>query len=430
MLRHAHPDRLEIVHGWTAHTSDPHGELLADPAPGSVLDSAAVRGWGDLVRAGNAAGQNTFQLPLDRAPSATSSIHGHEVTLFSSYSYLGLNGHPRIDAAAKDAVDRYGTTPGGVRILTGTLALHREVEAKLATFLGVPAAGIYQSGYDANLAALGALFDAGDTLLLDRYAHRSLRDGAELSGARVERWGHNDLADLERLLREKAGETGRRVIVVDGVYSMEGDLAPLAELVELKHRYGALLVVDESHGIGAVGARGRGTFEELGVDPNEADVITGSLAKGIPSSGGFVAGSQGVVTFLQYGSSPAVFSGAVPAANVAAIGATLDVVDDEPEHLENLHWNTRRLVELLGSLGLSAGASRSPVVPLELGPIERAWRWARTLLDHDVAVSAVFYPAVPKGRARLRLCATGAHRDEHFLRLEAGLRHCLADETP
>jgi 7-keto-8-aminopelargonate synthetase-like enzyme len=423
-------DQLTVVRTdhWSAHTTNADVVLLADPAPGSVLDSPAVRGWFETLTTVNDAGVNTYHLPLDRRAGATSSIHGREVTLFSSYSYLGLNGHPRIDAAAREAIDRYGTSPGGVRVLTGTLALHREVEAKLATFLGVGGASLYQSGYDANLAALGALFDAQDTLILDHYAHHSLREGARLSGATVRRFGHNRLDDLERQLQELAGTPGRRVVVVDGVYSMEGDLAPLAELVDLKRRYGALLVVDESHAIGAVGASGRGTFEALGVDPNEADVITASLAKGIPSAGGLVAGSLALVTFLQHGSSPYVFSGAVSAANAAAIGAALDVVDDEPQHLADLRANTERLVGLLRELGLAAGEGRSPVVPLELGSHERTLRWARTLLDHDVAVSAVVYPAVPLGRARLRLCATGSHRAEHFERLEAGLRRCLADE--
>lgn len=426
-----HADQLTLVRTdhWAEHTTNPDVTLLDDPAPGSVLDSSAVKGWFQTLTAVNTAGVNTYQLPLDRRAGATSSIHGREVTLFSSYSYLGLNGHPRIDAAARDAIDRYGTSPGGVRVLTGTLALHREVEAKLATFLGVEAASLYQSGYDANLAALGTLFDAGDTLILDHYAHRSLREGARLSGATVARFGHNRLDDLERQLRALAGTPGRRVVVVDGVYSMEGDLAPLPELVELKNRYGALLVVDESHAVGAVGATGRGTFEALGVDPREADVITGSLAKGIPSAGGVIAGSLGLVTFLQHGSSPYVFSGAVSAANAAAIGAALDVVDDEPQHLADLRANTERLVGLLRALGLPAGEGQSPVVPLELGTHERTLRWARTLLDHDVAVSAVVYPAVPLGRARLRLCATGSHREEHFARLEAGLRRCLADEN-
>jgi 7-keto-8-aminopelargonate synthetase-like enzyme len=426
----ASPDRLALVHAdhWSAHTTNPDVVLLGDPAPGSVLDSPAVKGWFQTLTAVNAAGLNTYQLPLDRRAAPTSSIHGREVTLFSSYSYLGLNGHPRIDAAAREAIDRYGTSPGGVRVLTGTLALHRQVESELAVFLGVGGATLYQSGYDANLAALGTLFDARDTLILDRYAHHSLREGARLSGATVRRFGHNRLDDLERQLQELAGTPGRRVVVVDGVYSMEGDLAPLAELVELKHRYGALLVVDESHAIGAVGRTGRGTFEALGVDPNEADVITASLAKGIPSAGGVIAGSLALVTFLQHGSSPYVFSGAVSAANTAAIGAALRVIDDEPEHLADLRRNTERLVGLLRDLGLPAGEGRSPVVPLELGSQERTLRWARTLLDHDVAVSAVVHPAVPVDRARLRLCATGSHRDEHFARLEAGLRRCLADE--
>nr|WP_240895251.1 pyridoxal phosphate-dependent aminotransferase family protein [Kineococcus siccus] len=352
--------------------------------------------------------------------------------MFSSYGYLGLNGHPRVDAAAQAAVARYGTTPGGVRLLTGTLQLHQELETELARFLGTGSASTYASGYDANLAAIASLFGPRDHVLLDQYAHRSLADAAVLSGARTERFRHNDLARLEARLADLTSEGPARIlVVVDGVYSMEGDLAPLPELVALKQRYGAFLLLDESHAFGAIGATGRGTCEATGVDPRDVDLITGSLAKAVPSSGGFVAGSAALQVFLQHGSAPYVFSGALSPANSAAILETLRVVDDEPGHLRRLHENTGRLVRLLTDLGLDLppGSGSSPVVPLLLGDSRRTQQWAAWLLEFGIATSAVLHPAVPHGRGRLRLCATAAHTEADFALLEAGLRACLAREA-
>ena len=281
----------------------------AQISPGSLLDVKAAVRWFAAIDAVREHALATYQIPLETRSSATSAALGAPLLLFSSYNYLGLNGHPRVDRAAHEAIDRYGTTTGGARMLTGTLELHLELEEQLARFLGQPAAATYGSGYDANVAAISSLFGPGDLAILDRYAHRSLYDGVRLGGCEVDRFDHNDLDHLEQRLRSARTDTTRRILVaVDGVYSMDGDEAPLRDLVDLKERYGAFLLVDESHSIGTVGATGRGVCEGHGVDPANVDIQTGSLGKAIPSGGGFVAGSHALHRFMQFGSGPYFYS--------------------------------------------------------------------------------------------------------------------------
>ncbi len=350
--------------------------------------------------------------------------------MFSTYSYLGLIGHPRLATAVKEAVERYGTSTGGVRLLTGTLELHLEVERELAAFLGQEAAAVFPSGYDANIASITSLFGPNDHAILDQYAHRSIHDGVQMAGCEVKRFKHNDLDDLERRLRQARNRGARRILIaVDSVFSMDGDQAPIAELIEIKRRHGAFLLVDEAHAVGAIGRTGRGVCEEQGIDPADIDIHTGSLSKGIPSSGGFVAGSQALKIYVQHGSAPYIFSAAISPANAAAILEALRILEEEPEHMERLRENTRTLKQGLDRLGFDTGASTTPVVPLILGDEWRAYRWAQTLLlDHGIFASAVTFPAVSPGQARLRLCATAKHRPEHFERLFEGLRACQAAE--
>lgn len=371
----------------------------------------------------------TYQLPLSRQAGPESSALGRKILMFSTYSYLGMIGHPRIQEAVKMAVDRYGTSTGGVRLLTGTLELHAELEDELASFLGQEAAATFPSGYDANVAAISSLFGAGDIALLDQYAHQSIVEGVRTSGAGLRRFRHNDMEDLERRLRQARNRGHERILIaVDGVFSMDGDQAPLADIVELKDRYGAFLLVDEAHSLGAVGETGRGICETQGVDPSTIEIHTGSLSKAIPSSGGFVAGSRGLKIYLQHGSNPYIFSAAMTPANAAACLEALRVLQEEPQHMENLRRNTRMLDEGLTKLGLNTGKADSPVIPVILGEEWRAYHWARMLLEAGIFVSAVVYPAVSPGHARLRLCATATHQPEHFDRLFAGLRECLESE--
>jgi len=368
----------------------------------------------------------TYQLPLAAAARPETFALRTPLIMFSTYSYLGLIGHPRLGAAVKVAVDRYGTSTGGVRLLTGTLDLHHELERELATFLGHEAAATFASGYDANIAAITSLFGPSDIALLDQYAHQSIHDGVRMAACEMRRFRHNDMEDLERRLRQARNRGADRILIaVDSVFSMDGDQAPLAELIELKRRYGAFLLVDEAHSIGTIGATGRGVCEEQGIDPADIDIMSGSLSKAIPSSGGFVAGSRALKIYIQHGSAPYIFSAAMTPANAAAALEALRIVSDEPHHVERLRANAAILREGIQRLGLDGGASTTPIVPLLLGDEWRAYRWARRLLEHGIFVSAVVYPAVSPGQARLRLCATAAHRPHHFDTLFRAIEACL-----
>ena len=349
--------------------------------------------------------------------------------MFSSYSYLGLIGDPRIQRPVEEAVARYGTSTGGVRLLTGTLELHHELEIELARFLGTEAAAVFSSGYDANVGVITSLFGSGDWAILDRYAHQSIQDGCRMAGCDIRPFRHNDMEDLERRLRQARNRGVERVLVaVDGVFSMDGDQAPLEKIVALKEEYGAFLLVDEAHALGAIGTTGRGTCEAQGVDPRRIDILTGSLSKGIPSSGGYVAGSPALKIYVQHGSAPYMFSAALTPANAAAALAGIRTLEEDPTLMERLRENTRRLQDGIRTRGVDTGASESPVVPLILGDEWRAYSWARGMLDDGVFVSAVVFPAVARGMARLRLCATAAHEEHHFERLFQAIDNRLAEE--
>jgi 8-amino-7-oxononanoate synthase len=394
-------------------------------AAAPLLDTPNVRRWFELLQAGLPQSLYTYQLPLSQASGPDSAALGTNFIMFSTYSYLGLIGHPRIATAVKEAVERYGTSTGGVRLLTGTLQLHHELERELAQFLGQEAAGVFSSGYDANIAAITSLFGPGDVAILDQFAHQSIHDGVRMAQCELRRFRHNDVEDLERRLRQARNRGATRVLIaVDSVFSMDGDETPLVEIVELKKKYGAFLLVDEAHSLGAIGATGRGICEQQKVDPADIDIQTGSLSKAIPSSGGFVAGSQALKIYIQHGSAPYMFSAAMTPPNAAAALEALRLIQEDSSHMARVRENTTLLRTGLDELGLPTTRAKTPVVPLLLGDEWKAYRWARRLLDQGVFVSAVVYPAVSPGQARLRLCATAAHRPEHFQRLFEGLASC------
>jgi len=417
------------------YTRDPFEAYFEGRSPeelipqGSLLDTPAVHRWFGLFAAGLPRSLYTYQLPLERAAGPESAALGRELLMFSSYSYQGLIGHPRIMRAVTEAVQRYGTSTGGVRLLTGTLALHHQLERELADFLGQEAAAVFGSGYDANVAAITSLFGPDDTVLLDQYAHQSIVDGVRMAGCTMRRFRHNDMEDLERRLRQARNRGAQRILIgVDSVFSMDGDQAPMAEIIELKRRYDAFLLVDEAHSIGALGPTGRGICEEQGLDPADIDILTGSLSKAIPSSGGFVAGSRALQIYVQHGSAPYMFSAALTPPNSAAILEAIRIIREDPARMDQLRENSETLRNGCRELGFDTGASTSPVVPLLLGDEWRAYRWARELLADGIFVSAVVFPAVSPGLARLRLCAMTTHRPEHFERLFDGLRACAARE--
>lgn len=420
--------------GLSGFTRDPWSvpdlgdRLRASTAPGGLTDTPEGRAWSAMHDPCMEAGLYTWQLPLQQRSAPRSVSRATPLTLFSMYGYLDLGGHPRVMAASQDAIDRFGTHPAGARMLSGTLDLHLELEDEIASFYGVEASTTFVSGFDANVAALSALLGEGDLVVMDAHAHRSLGDGARLSGAEIQKFPHNDLDVLESLLKAASGRGGRTLVVVDGVYSMGGDVAPLPEIVELKERYGAFLLVDEAHAMGTLGPTGRGTWELQGVEASRIDVITGSLAKAIPSVGGFVAGSYALRAQMQHAAAMYFFSSATAPSTAAAALEGIRVSLEEPEHRERMHRNADAVRAGLAARGFDASQSVGPIVPLLLGDEGRAFTWARDMLLAGVAVSAIPYPAVPAGQSRIRLCATGGHTQEHVDQLLSVIDACLAAE--
>lgn len=374
---------------------------------GGLIDCPQTHRWLALLAWAEDRDLYTYQQPLDGRSGPRVQVGGRPMLMLSAYDYLGLAGHPDIENAAIAAVRVFGTGTGGVRMLTGTNRLHVELEAELAAFKGVPAAVSFASGYLANFAAVTALVGPRDRILIDAHAHRSLHEACRLARAPTRTFLHNDMGALEQLLaRQRRG--GRTLIIVDGLYSMDGDVSPLPDLVELKRRYDAFLLVDEAHALGVLGRSGRGTHEEYGLAPDCVDVWTGSLSKAVPSNGGFVAGSRDLIVYLQHAGAPFWFSAALCPPAAAAASAALRVARREPERLERQRRAAQVLRDRLRDLGYETGASTAAIVPVMVGSAERAWRLARALFARGVIAAAVVYPAVPRRSARLRLCATAA----------------------
>ena len=354
-----------------------------------------------------------FQIPLEGRSGPMVTADGHQMLLLSSYDYLGLNGHPRVERAAMEALAKYGTSTGGARLLTGTLDLHQEMERAIAEYKGTEAAVTYSSGYLANVGVISALFGPADRVIMDNFCHRSLLDACRMAGVQVQRYKHNDMDSLRQEIQNGA-EANRTLLIADGVFSMDGDICCLPELIAVKKEFGCFLLMDEAHATGTIGATGRGTDEYYGIDGSDVDMWTGSLAKSIPSNGGFVACSQQLAIFLQHASSPYIFSGAMNASSIAAIREGFAVLKDEPQRVTRLQSNAKFLREGLQSLGYDTGLSETPVIPVMLQDETATAMMARRLRDHGVLAAPVMFPAVAQGSARLRLCVTAAHTQEHL----------------
>lgn len=334
-------------------------------------------------------------------------VRGREMGMYASYSYLGLIGHPRINAAAQAAIQKYGTGTHGVRLLAGTLALHEELEATIASFKRAEAALTYTSGYATNLTVISTLVGRGDYVLSDKLNHASIVDGCLMSGAEFRRFKHNDTSDLEHRLQQVPDDAAR-LVITDAVFSMDGDVVDLPGVVELCRRYRAYLMVDEAHSVGVLGATGRGIEEHFGLE-NVIDIKMGTLSKTIPSVGGYVAGRQVLIDYLRHVSRSYIFSAALPPAQAAAANEAFKVILDEPERIQRLNHNTRLFIDGLKSAGLDTLASTTAIVPALCGSDERAYEMTREVQHRDVFVLPVVSPAVPEGLARLRLTVTAAH---------------------
>ncbi len=338
-------------------------------------------------------------------------VDGRDMVQLASYSYLGLIGHPRIDAAAQAAIDTYGTGAGGVRLLTGTTDLHEELEARIARFTGREDACVYSSGYVTNIAIITGLTGPGDLILMDKLDHASIVDGALLSGAKWKTYRHNDMQHLEKLLAGAAGEYNTVMVVADSVFSMDGDVMDLPRTHELCRRYGARLMVDEAHSVGSLGATGHGIEEHFDM-VGSIDIKMGTLSKSIPSVGGYLAGAHELVDYQRHMSRPFIFSAALPPAQTAAAIAAFDVIDDEPERVSQLHAVTARYSEGLKAQGWNTMDSTTCVVPVLVGDEGKTMDLTRMLFDRGVFVCPIVHPAVPRGMDRLRTCLMATHTNE------------------
>jgi glycine C-acetyltransferase len=380
--------------------------------------TAKIEYWRERVGRTRAEGLYFFNEPIEAILSPTRvRVRGRELLMFASYSYLGLLGHPKINAAAQAAAAEYGTGTHGVRLLAGTLMLHGELEIGLAAFTQREAALTFSSGYATNLAAITTLAGRQDVVLCDKLNHASLVDGCALSGAQFVRFRHNDLADLERCLR-KCEPAATKLVVVDAVFSMDGDIAPLPDIVELCRAHRAWLMVDEAHSLGVLGATGRGIEEHFGLS-GVIDVKMGTLSKAIPSVGGYLAGSADLIHLFRHAARPFIFSAALPPPQVAAAKAALEVIAAEPERVTRAQDNARYFRDRLRTLGFDTLNTETAIVPLICGSDERAYRMVRECQQRGVFALPVISPAVPAGLARVRATVTAAHtRDEIDCALE------------
>jgi 8-amino-7-oxononanoate synthase len=339
-------------------------------------------------------------------------VNGHEMGMYASYSYLGLLGHPRINAAAKAAVDRFGTGTHGVRTLAGTLSLHNELEQTIASFKHTQSAITYSSGYVTNMAVISSLIGRGDYVYCDKLNHASIYDGCMMTRAAFVRFGHNDIDDLEKQMSTAPSEAAK-LVVVDAVFSMDGDVIDFPRLVEVCRKYRAWLMVDEAHSVGVLGKTGRGIEEFFGME-DVIDIKMGTLSKTIPSVGGYVAGKKDLIDFLRHTSRGYIFSAALPPAQVAAANEAFKVILDEPWRVEKLSANAHQFIQGLKKAGFNTLLTQTAIVPLVCGSDETAFAMTREAQHHDIFVMPVVSPAVPQGLSRLRATVTAAHEPDEI----------------
>jgi glycine C-acetyltransferase len=351
-----------------------------------------------------------------QAAEAVDGVHvtigGRKMLQFASYAYLNLLGHPKIQAAARAALDEFGSGTHGVRVLAGTTRIHVELEETIARFKGVEDAIALSSGYVTNLGTIAALLGRNDVVISDKLNHASIVDGCLLSRAKFVRFDHNDMVALEKALSEVPTTAGK-LVVVDAVFSMDGDVINLPEVIRLCQKYDALLMVDEAHSVGVLGETGHGIEEHFGIE-NGIDIKMGTLSKTIPSVGGYIAGSSELITYLRHSIRAFIFSAALPPAAAAAAKASFEVIEEEPERVKNLQRNVHHFIKGLQERGFNTLNSTTPIVPIITGDDERAWMMARLSQDRNVFVLPVVSPAVPAGASRLRANVTSGHNWEEI----------------
>jgi glycine C-acetyltransferase len=344
-------------------------------------------------------------------------VDGKSVLNFCSNNYLGLANHPKLIEAAQEIVTRYGVGPGAVRSIAGTMEIHLELERRLAAFKGVESTITFQSGFTANLATIPALVGKEDVIFSDELNHASIIDGARLSGARIARFAHADPQDLEKVIQENAGSYRRGLIVTDGVFSMDGDVAPLDKIYEVAHAHDMLLMVDDAHGEGVLGRGGRGIVDHFNLH-GKVDVEVGTMSKAFGVMGGVVAGNPIVVEWLRQRGRPFLFSSAVTPPDVAACLAAVDLLESSTELVDRLWDNANFFKAEMKKMGFNTGQSVTPITPVMLGEAPVAQQFSRELFEQGIFAMALGFPTVPKGKARIRVMISAAHSKSD---LEIGL---------
>ncbi|RFT15037.1 MAG: Aminotransferase class II, serine palmitoyltransferase like [Candidatus Saccharicenans subterraneus] len=369
-----------------------------------------------------AAGLYPYFTPISEARGNRVKVRGREMILIGSNNYLGLIDHPKVMQAAKEAIDRYGVATCGSRFLTGTIDLHEILEERLARFMNKEAAVTFSTGYQTNLGIISSLAGKDDVVITDRMDHASIIDACRLSKAEVKKFKHNDLRDLERVLSEIPDDKGK-LIVVDGVFSMEGDIADLPGIVPLAKKYKARIMVDDAHGLGVLGKHGRGTAEHFGLE-DEVDLVMGTFSKSFVSIGGFVVGKKKVVSYIKHHARSLIFSAAATPASVAAVLAALEVIETEPERRERLWQVTNFMRESFQKLGFNTGPSQTPIIPILIGDDEKCFAMWKTLRDEGIFTTPVIHPAVPHGQALIRTSYSANHTDEELRLILAAFEKC------
>ena len=336
-------------------------------------------------------------------------VDGKKTLMLGSNSYLELTTHPKVKERALAAIRQYGTGCAGSRFLNGTLPIHLELERRLADLVGKEAALVYPTGFQTNTGVISTLVHKGEYALSDKLNHACIVDGCMLSLGTMVRYGHNDMKDLERVLSELPLAAGK-LIITDGVFSMEGDICQLPRMVDLARRNNAQVMIDDAHGIGVLGPQGRGTAAHFGLT-EQVDLIMGTFSKSLAAIGGFIAGSERVINYLKHHSRPFIFSASAAPPSVAAVLGALDVMEQEPERLERLWANARFMKKGLDSLGFDTGESKTPIIPIVVGELELCFQAWRSLRDEGIFINPVVPPAVPANRCMIRISVTAGHSE-------------------
>ncbi len=360
--------------------------------------------------------------PIQEVNGNKVKVNGKEMIMVGSNNYLGLLDHPKVMQAAKDAIDMYGVATCGSRFLNGTLDIHVELEERLAKFMKTEEALTFSTGFQTNQGIISTIVGRGDAVITDRMDHASIIDACRLSYGEVYKYKHNNMEDLERIL-SSLDDKVNKIIVVDGVFSMEGDLTDLPGVVKLAKKYKAQLMVDDAHGVGVMGENGRGTAEHFGVE-EDVDLVMGTFSKSFASLGGFVAGEKKVISYIKHHARALIFSASITPASVATVLATLDIFEKEPERRKRLWEITAKMRNGFQVMGYDTGPTESPVIPVIIGDDERAFMLWKMLRELGIFTNPVVYPAVPHGQALIRTSYSASHSDEELDAVLAGFEKC------